>query len=241
MAVLEQGGNAFDAAVAAGFTLQVVEPHLNGPGGDMPGIFYAKKDGRPRVLCAPGAGTRCSQRSSTFVAPGPADDPRRGLAGDVCAGRIRRLAGAPATITAPGACAIASPIAIGYARSGIPVLPNIHNTTAKVAKLFREQWPTSAEVYLDQGNVPAVGSWFCNPKLASHLRAHPRKRRKPPGDREDQIEAARRIWYEGWVAEAIDAFYTNAGIARPLGPSSHGRLTRRRLASWRATYDEPCN
>jgi gamma-glutamyltranspeptidase / glutathione hydrolase len=35
MAVLEQGGNAFDAAVAAGFTLQVVEPHLNGPGGDL--------------------------------------------------------------------------------------------------------------------------------------------------------------------------------------------------------------
>jgi gamma-glutamyltranspeptidase/glutathione hydrolase len=54
MAVLEKGGNAFDAAVAAGFTLQVVEPHLNGPGGDMPAIFYAQKDGRPRVLCAQG-------------------------------------------------------------------------------------------------------------------------------------------------------------------------------------------
>ena len=40
MAVLERGGNAFDAAVAAGFTLQVVEPHLNGPGGDLPAILY---------------------------------------------------------------------------------------------------------------------------------------------------------------------------------------------------------
>ena len=54
MAVLEKGGNAFDAAVAAGFALQVLEPHLNGPGGDMPAIFYAQKDGRPRVLCAQG-------------------------------------------------------------------------------------------------------------------------------------------------------------------------------------------
>jgi gamma-glutamyltranspeptidase / glutathione hydrolase len=36
MAVLESGSNAFDAAVAAGLTLQVVEPHLNGPGGEVP-------------------------------------------------------------------------------------------------------------------------------------------------------------------------------------------------------------
>src|SRR5258708_29748841 len=40
MAVLERGGNAFDAAVAAGFTLQIVEPHLNGPGGEVPILFH---------------------------------------------------------------------------------------------------------------------------------------------------------------------------------------------------------
>src|SRR5690349_18561371 len=53
MARLEAGGNAFDAAVAAGFTLQVVEPHLNGPGGDLPLIFAGP--GTPAtVLCAQG-------------------------------------------------------------------------------------------------------------------------------------------------------------------------------------------
>ena len=41
MAILEKGGNAFDAAVAAGFALQVVEPHLNGPGGDLPILLYS--------------------------------------------------------------------------------------------------------------------------------------------------------------------------------------------------------
>src|SRR5437763_12905817 len=54
MAVLEDGGNAFDAAVAAGFVLQVVEPHLNGPGGELPALFASATDSRPRALCAPG-------------------------------------------------------------------------------------------------------------------------------------------------------------------------------------------
>src|SRR5499427_5835595 len=61
MAVLERGGNAFDAAAAAGFTLQVVEPHLNGPGGDMPAIVYSAEGDRALVVCgqgpAPGAAT----------------------------------------------------------------------------------------------------------------------------------------------------------------------------------------
>ena len=54
MAVLERGGNAFDAAVAAGFTLQVVEPHLNGPGGDLPAVFWPASRGEAVVLCAQG-------------------------------------------------------------------------------------------------------------------------------------------------------------------------------------------
>ena len=54
MAVLEKGGNAFDAAVAAGLALQVVEPHLNGPGGDMPMLIYSAREQRLRVVCGQG-------------------------------------------------------------------------------------------------------------------------------------------------------------------------------------------
>ena len=43
MSILEKGGNAFDAAVATGLVLQVLEPHLNGPTGDLPVIQYRGK------------------------------------------------------------------------------------------------------------------------------------------------------------------------------------------------------
>ena len=54
MGMLERGGNAFDAAVAAAFSLQIVEPHLNGPGGDAPIMLFDAKRGRTEVICGQG-------------------------------------------------------------------------------------------------------------------------------------------------------------------------------------------
>ena len=54
MSILEKGGNAFDAGVATAFTLQVVEPHLNGPGGDVPIIVHDTRRGRTEVICGQG-------------------------------------------------------------------------------------------------------------------------------------------------------------------------------------------
>ena len=78
MAILERGGNAFDAAVATAFTLQVVEPHLNGPGGDVPVIVHDARKGRQgRGDLRPGAGARrrdhraLPQRSASTWCPAP--------------------------------------------------------------------------------------------------------------------------------------------------------------------------
>src|SRR4029453_2348588 len=54
MSILERGGNAFDAGVATAFTLQVVEPHLCGPGGDVPAILWDAKAKKAIVACGQG-------------------------------------------------------------------------------------------------------------------------------------------------------------------------------------------
>ena len=65
MAVLERGGNAFDAAVAAAFVLQVAEPHLNGPGGDAPIILHDARTGNAAGDLRPG--TRAARRDHRGV------------------------------------------------------------------------------------------------------------------------------------------------------------------------------
>src|SRR5919107_665815 len=164
MGILERGGNAFDAAVATAFTLQVVEPHLNGPGGDVPLIVYDVKRGRPEVICGQG--------------PAPADATiayYRSLGLDLIPGTGLLAACVPGTFESYmlllrdyGTMRLADVLtpAIAYARNGYPLVERVCATIETVKTLFREHWPTSAAVYLPGGNVPKPGALFTNQKLA---------------------------------------------------------------------------
>ncbi|UUN30187.1 gamma-glutamyltransferase family protein [Streptomyces sp. FIT100] len=233
MAVLEDGGNAFDAAVAAGFVLHVVEPHLNGPAGEVP-IILAPAGGEVRVLCGQG--------------PAPAGatiEHYRGLGLDLVPGTGPLAAAVPGAFDAwmvllrdHGTRTLAEVLtyAIGYAEDGHPPVGRVGETVETVRGLFETEWTSSAEVYLPGGRAPRPGEPFRNPALAATWRRLVAEAGE--GERTEQIERARAVWREGFIAEALVR-----QSARPTmdtsGTRHTGTLAAADLAGWSAAYEAP--
>ena len=238
MAVLEQGGNAFDAAVATGLVLQVVEPHMCGPAGEVPVIGFDARDGEVFVLNGQGP------------APGAATIEAFGELGlDLVPGNGLLAACVPAAfgtwmllLAAHGSLPLGEVIryAIGYARDGYPVAPGVSSAIGSMAGVFTEHWPSSAEVYLS-GGVPAPGSRFANTALAGTYQRVLDEAEAAGSGREAQIEAARRAFYEGFVAEAIGGYLAHAQVMDGTGGRHAGLLAAGDLAAWRATTEAPAS
>jgi len=237
MKMLEAGGSAADAAVATGFVLNVVEPHLNGPLGDMPLLYRAAGAEAPVVICgqgtAPAGATIAHYRAQGFTRI-----PGSGLLATVVPGAfdawmllLRDSGRLPlADVLAP---------AIHYARHGHPILPRVANEIAGMAEVFRTEWPTSALVWLPGGNAPVAGTLFANPALADFWDRLVDEAKGAGVDREAQIEAARGAFYQGFVAEAIDDYLRKAEVLDASGQRHRGVLTGQDMADWRATYEAP--
>ena len=236
MSVLEKGGNAFDAAVSTGFTLQIVEPHLNGPGGDMPAIFKAVSDTTPRVLCGQGPIPQAATIGH-FKELGLDLIPGSGLLCAVVPGAFDAWMLLLKDYGTMSLSEVLKP-AIEYARNGYPVVPKITETIATVRELFSSEWTESAKLYLPNGQPPQPGSIFKNTILADTYERIVSEAEKTSSNRERQIEAARDIWYRGWVAETIDKFCRYEAVMDVSGRKHSGLLTAEDMASWTSTYNE---
>ena len=237
MATLEKGGNAFDAAVATAFTLQVVEPHLNGPGGDVPILVYDVKRGKPEVIC--GQGPAPAAATIAYY---------RGLGLDIVPGTGLLAACVPGMFDSwmlllrdYGTMKLADVLtpAIFYAREGHPLVERASATIATVEDLFRDHWPTSAAVYLQGGNVPKPGVLFANQTLADTYTRVLREAESAGGDRVAQIESARKTWSQGFIAEAIDKFCRTQEVMDVSGERHRGVLTGADMARWQAHVEAP--
>ncbi|HEV7956615.1 MAG: transferase [Microbacteriaceae bacterium] len=231
--VLERGGNAFDAACAGAFVLQVVEPHLNGPGGDLVGVFAtAEQPGTPVVLMGQG--------------PAPAGASIEHYRAE----RLGRVPGSGALAAAvPGATDawltllrdhgswelddILAP-AIAYARDGYPVLANVTAAITGLRALFQEHWPTSAELWMPGGQVPQPETLHTNPRL---VETWTRLLSAATGStRTARIDAVRREWSEGFVARAIDSF-VRTPHRHSTGGDHAGVIRAEDLAAFSAGYE----
>src|SRR3954466_1069061 len=240
MATLEAGGNAFDAAVAAGLTLQVVEPHLNGPGGGGPILFP------PSPRAATGAGVPVVLSGQGVAPAGATTQAFADLGLDLVPGTGLLAATVPGALGAwltllrdHGTLPLDAVLrfAIEYAETGHPVHPRVVATVASVSEHFRTHWPTSASTWLtSDGAPPVAGSLFRNPVLASTYRRLLDAARGPT--REAQIDAALAAWYTGFVAEAIDRF-CRYPVMDDSGRPHPGFLTGHDLATWTPRYEQP--
>lgn len=236
MKILEADGSAADAAAAMGFTLHVVEPHLNGPLGDMPLLWRGSGDDAPQVLCGQGTAP-AGATIAHYRVEGLDTVPGSGLLATVIPGAFGAWM---ALLREHGKLplrAILEP-AIFYARNGHPVLPRVAATIDGLADFFRDEWPTSAATWMPGGRAPEAWSLMRNPELADTWERLLSEAEAVSG-REAQIEAARHAFYEGFIAEAIDGWMRDACVMDASGARHKGVLTGQDMAGWQATWETP--
>jgi gamma-glutamyltranspeptidase / glutathione hydrolase len=210
--VLQQGGNAIDAAVTAAAVLAVVEPTMNGPGGDLFAIVYDAKTKSIRALNASGR-SPAAATPEEFKKRGLAAIPYRGVLSVSVPGVVD---GWSELLAKHGTRTLAQALepAIGYARDGFPVSEIIATQWAdQEATLAKD--PAAARTFLPGGRAPAPGEVFGNPNLAATL--------------EQIAKGGREAFYRGPIAKAIAADMQ----------SRQGLLTEADLAAHRSDWVQP--
>jgi len=236
MGILERNGNAFDAAIAAGFVLQVVEPHLNGPGGEVPILAWRAGEAEPHVICGQGVAPQAAT-IKRFEALGMKLVPGTGLLPAVVPGAFDAWMLLLRDFGTFSLEDILAP-AISYAERGFPIATRAVQSIYAARDLFLNHWPSSAEVWLPHGRWPAPNSLHATPAIAATYRRIIAEAKAAGADRVSQIEAARRAFYNGFVAEAVDRFYRNE-LTDSSGRRNIGLLAGSDMAAWRATVEHP--
>ncbi len=236
MGVMERGGNAFDAAVAGGLVLQVVEPHLNGAGGEVPILFWSERDARVQVINGQG----CAPADAT-----PAAFARLGM--ELVPGIGLLAAPVPGAFSAwmtmlreQGTWSLADVLApaIGYARDGFPVSRRLCEAILGVRPLFEEEWTSSAAIWLRDGKAPRPGSLMRLPAYAATLVRVIEEAQGRASERHAVISAAIDIWQRGFVAREIDA-HCRVPARDSSGTRNAGLLRMEDMAEWQPRIEAP--
>jgi gamma-glutamyltranspeptidase/glutathione hydrolase len=234
----DKGGNAIDAAVASGFALNLVKPHLNGLGGEVPILIYSASEKKVFSLsgqgwCGKAATVDAFRKLKITMIPGdgflPACVP---AAFGTWAFALQKF----------GTLSLRDVVepAIDLAENGFPMYAHLRRSLARLAARFRAEWPASAALYLPGDRIPAVGDLHRNPEWAATMKkAVDVETRARKLGRADAIQAAIDFWYKGEVAERIVAFMGKTSIRDASKRSHTGMLTKEDFAAWKPTLEEP--
>ncbi|MBM3458381.1 MAG: gamma-glutamyltransferase family protein [Armatimonadetes bacterium] len=237
MQILQAGGNAIDAGVAMGFCLAVLEPHLNGIAGESPMLIHHAASGR--TVAVSGQGTAPAAATiQWFQDQGIPLIPGDGLLPATVPSQVDNW------LTALGGFGTLplEPVlrpAIELAELGFPMYHGLRRCIVANEQRYREEWPGSAAVYLPDGRIPDWGDNFRNPEWAATFQGLIRAEKDAaPRGRAAGLEAARRAFYEGPVAERIAEFARDSRFRDATGRSHGGLLAYDDLVNFAARIED---
>lgn len=223
--ILEAGGNAVDAGVAAGLVLTIVHSDQVNFAGVAPMMIYLAKE--KRVITIDGLGG--------WPAAASCERFEKEFGGVIPEGLLRTVVPA-----APGAWIAAlqrygtrsfaevAQYAIRFAREGFVMYPFLADRLQEAEAKYR-RWPSNAEIYLPNGRVPVVGELFVQTDLAKSLQYMVDQETAMLGNREEKLGAARDAFYKGDIASKIVKFHKENG----------GLLTADDLANYTPNIEAP--
>ena len=236
--IMEQGGNAIDAAAAMCFCLNLLEPQSNGLAGEAPTLIYSARERKAYALSGMGWSAKafsidwCREHGIDLI-------PGDGYLPACVPAVVGTWTAALARFGTLSFGEVAQP-AIELAEHGFAVYQGLHDSLASNESKYTELYPTTGEVYLPSGKAPEVGALLRNPDWAETLRVLCRSEQAAAGrGRVAGIEAARDAFYKGEIAERIIDFITANPVEDASGSAHAGLLSYEDFAEWEAEFEEP--
>ena len=236
--IMEQGGNAVDAAAAMCFCLNLLEPQSCGIGGEVPLLLYSAKEQKTFAISGMGWSPQAftldwCQEDGIDLIPGDGYLP-------AC---VPAVVGTWATaVSRFGTMSFAQILqpAIELAENGYPMYRRLQERLGANLAKYQELYPTTGEVYCPGGKVPEVGEVFRNTDFANTLKALARAESESVHKgRIAGIESARDAFYCGNIADKIIRFISDNPVEDASGVAHRGLLSGRDLAEWQAEIEEP--
>ena len=236
--IMEQGGNAIDAAAAMCICLNLLEPQSCGIGGEVPTLVYSAKD--RKTYAVSGMGWSPQEFSIDWCRDNGIDlIPGDGYLPMTVPAVVDTWALALSRFGTMSYAQVLQP-AIRLAEDGFPVYQGLHNALASSRSKYMDLYPTTGEVYFPDGRVPEVGEILRNPDFAEMLKTMCRAEEAAAHQgRAAGIEAARDAFYKGPIAERIIAFIHDNPVEDASGVAHTGLLSYEDMADWRAELEEP--